>query len=611
MKSERSCRSYDRPPQRGEYLAPLRRSTLAALAALAIPAVAAAQDPPRVQATVFVTATVGESSLERVGQTTVVLSREALERLGITWIADALRLAPGVDVRARGPFDVQSDFSIRGATFGQNLVLLDGRRLNDSQSGHHNGDLPVAVINVDRIEVVTGPGSAAHGADALGGTINVITRSDRHLTGIFSVGEHGYVSGQASLTGMGLPRWLGASIWGARSSGFMIGREFALGGASVSARPAPGVSLEIRHVNKAFGANGFYGPSMSKEWTDHTVASLDARGASGPWTRQVQVLARNHGDHFRWDVNRPGFAENLHRTNAVEASGRLSRDLGSGSRLTFGGGGGGDWIQSSNLGDRAYGHGRAFAELQHRVGARAFLTGGLRVDAYSTFGSSVNPSVSAAVAVTDSMRIRASLARGFRIPTFTERFYSDPSNLGSPDLVAEHGWALDAGVDWTVNRWTLAVSPFIRWDSNVIDWVRETPADRWRSTNVRDVTTSGVELSVAGSFRAVMVRAYVSALRVEAPALTLLSKYVLEYARYSAGATTAFPLPGGFRLALNADYRDRADGQRYTLVGARLSRPIQRVELFVEGTNLLNETYREIAGVPMPGRWMRVGVSVR
>ena len=81
------------------------------------------------------------------------------------------------------PFDVQTDFSIRGATFGQSLVLIDGLRLNDSQSGHHNGDIPAMLAGIDRIEIATGPGSAAHGADALGGTINVITRRDAHVGG--------------------------------------------------------------------------------------------------------------------------------------------------------------------------------------------------------------------------------------------------------------------------------------------------------------------------------------------------------------------------------------------------------------------------------------------
>ena len=68
---------------------------------------------------------------------------------------------------------------------------------------------------------------------------------------------------------------------------------------------------------------------------------------------------------------------------------------------------------------------------------------GLRVDDYSTFGHSVSPSFGAAVQATSSLQVHASASRAFRVPTFTELYYTDPNNLGTPDLVAEHGWSLD------------------------------------------------------------------------------------------------------------------------------------------------------------------------
>jgi vitamin B12 transporter len=109
----------------------------------------------------------------------------------------------------------------------------------------------------------------------------------------------------------------------------------------------------------------------------------------------------------------------------------------------------------------------------------------------------------------------------------------------------------------------------------------------------------------------VLLRAHYAGLRVDAPSLTQLSKYVLEYARHSVGIATALPPVAGVRTAITADYRSRVDGQQYWLVGGRLSRSMNRLEAFVEGSNLLNESYREVAGVPMPGRWMSVGVRIR
>ena len=93
-------------------------------------------------------------------------------------MTDALRLLPGVWVRQRGPFGSQTDISVRGASFGQTLVLVDGVRINDPQTGHHSGDLPVALEDIARIELLAGAGSSLHGADAVGGVINIITRRE-------------------------------------------------------------------------------------------------------------------------------------------------------------------------------------------------------------------------------------------------------------------------------------------------------------------------------------------------------------------------------------------------------------------------------------------------
>jgi len=120
--------------------------------------------------TVVVTAAATPVELGSVTRSLTVITREQLEMLPVHTVADALRLLSSVDVRARGERGVQSDFAVRGANFGQMLVLVDGVRLNDAQSGHHNGDIPVPLDAVERIEVLYGPGSSLFGADAFGGS---------------------------------------------------------------------------------------------------------------------------------------------------------------------------------------------------------------------------------------------------------------------------------------------------------------------------------------------------------------------------------------------------------------------------------------------------------
>jgi iron complex outermembrane receptor protein len=569
--------------------------------------------PPRITQQVVVTASLTPAPADTIGRTVTVVTRDDVERMGLRSIIEALRFVPGLDARARGPFDVQTDFSIRGATFGQQLVLADGIRLNDSQTGHHNGEIPLPAVAVDRIEVVAGAGSAVHGADALGGTINVISRTGTYQTASLAYGQHGLVDAQASIGGGVLPANTTLSGWGSRSGGFMADRDFASGGVALRTSPVAGLVLDVRHQRRAFGANGFYGPSPSKEWTDQTLGAASWQQATGAWTTRVHGSARRHGDHFRWDINRPGYAENLHHTHAVDAGVDASRAIRR-ATLTIGGSAGGDWVISSNLGDHDYRRGSLFAEVQAPVRDRTEIVAGLRVDRYETFGRSTSPSIAIATRVAPGVRVRGSLARAFRVPSFTELYYTDPSNLGSPNLRAERGWSLDGGADWTHRAWTTSVSVFRRWDDDVIDWLRDTPADRWQSANVRDVTTSGIEASLTRRAGGALIRLSYAGLSVDAPSVIQLSKYVLEYARHQAGISASLPVGGGVRVAVNVDARNRLVEQAwhsYALVGTRLSRPFGRLDVFLDASNLFDVEYREVAGVDMPGRWVSVGLTVR
>jgi iron complex outermembrane receptor protein len=540
-----------------------------------------------------------------------VVTRADLERLGVTSIIEGLRLVPGLDPRARGPHDVQTDFSIRGSTFGQNLVLVDGFRINDAQTGHHNGEIPASVAGIDRIEVVYGAGSAVHGADALGGTINVISRRGPYATLGVEGGQHDYVSAQGGVSGGWLPDGWAINGWGSRSAGFMFDRDFAMGGASVRGDVGSGLSVDVRHQRRAFGANGFYGASPSKEWTDQTMAALAWKRTGPAWVATVRGSVRDHHDHFRWDIARPGYAENLHRTDAGDIEATVERVLAGGAHATFGAAAGTDRVVSSNLGDHVFNERSAFGEIVLPLESRATLQAGLRVDDYTPFGSSLSPSMSAAIAPTANVRLHASASHAFRVPTFTELYYSDPANLGNPDLRAERGWSFDAGADWTRRGWTFSVAPFRRIDRDVIDWVKAAAPDLWRTTNVRDVTTTGVEVSAARRWPRAFLRVSYARLDVDAPSLDLLSKYVLEYATDQATTSISIPIAGGLRAAFNADYRKRLDGQSYALIGARVSRTVRHAELFLDGSNLANETYHEIAGVAMPGRWVTAGVTLR
>ena len=112
-----------------------------------------------------------------------------------------------------------------------------------------------------------------------------------------------------------------------------------------------------------------------------------------------------------------------------------SRRVGTGT-IAAGVEGGGDWVRSSNLGDHSVARGSAFGEWRQPLGGDVHLDAALRVDRYSEFGTSWSPSVGIGWWPAPTMRLRASGGRAFRVPTFTERYYSDPANLARPEVVA-------------------------------------------------------------------------------------------------------------------------------------------------------------------------------
>lgn len=577
--------------------------------------------------TVVVTGAATPVELGTVTRAMTVITRDQIAALPARSVADVLRLASSIDVRARGERGVQTDFAVRGAGFGEMLVLVDGVRLNDAQSGHHNGDIPVPLDAIERIEVMYGPGSSLFGADAFGGTVNVITR--RRVTapsltvgaGSFGAGE---IRGEAGGTRGRVGEDVAASF--DRSGGFIDGRDFET--TMVRSRTSFGTSsnVSVAFLRKAFGARNYYGAAstgdaFSREWTNQTLLSADhVFGAAAGWTFTGDGSYRTHGDRFLFT---PASAASVHRTHESIGSVRASRSVPAGGTVTLGTEGGGTWIRSNNLGNHTLQRVSAFGEWRQAAGRRAEFDASLRADRYSEFGSSWSPAAGVSVWAAPRVRLRASAGHAFRVPTFTERYYSDRNHLARPEVGPERAWAGEGGADiFPARDWMIQATVFGRSDHDMIDWLCSdhscgTPAatDRWHTYNVRDVMTTGAEVSVRRTFATgAFAQVGYTGLTVDAPAITQMSKYVLDYTPRSFAAAALVPVGAGFRVAprLEVRRRSRTTGTSdYALLDARVSRKVSPLyELAVDATNLFDTEYQEIAGVRMPGAAVAVSLRV-
>jgi iron complex outermembrane receptor protein len=576
----------------------------------------APQSPHQAQETVVVTATAAPSPLGNTGRSVDVITREDLDALPVATTMDALRLLSSVEVRSRGPFGVQSDFSVRGAGFGQALVLVDGVRLNDAQSGHHNGDIPVPLNAVARIEVLRGAGSSLHGADAFGGTINIITRGAVTRPSLDLAGGSWDLFEASAAAGLTQSHRLTHTFQGSfsRSSGFMPARDHRVSTLAYQAQIANRGRFSFAHADKEFGANGFYGPAPSREWTKQTLLRYAQPLLTGDrWQGTFQTSYRTHGDHYIYDERTPALSNNEHRTHAVTAQAKLHYSASAATQISAGVETGGDWIRSSALGDHDFARASVFTEVRQSLGERVTLHPGVRFDTYSRFGSAWSPSLAASLWSSSRLKFRASAGRVFRVPTFTELYYRDPNHQATGELDPEKAWATDAGVDvFLAEPWTASFTVFGRWEDNVIDWVRPSTAERWHTTNIRQVDTRGVEASLRRRFGTHgEAGLQYTRQRQNSDALNLLSKYALDYATQSLAAS-GVARAGGWTAGPRIEFKHRVDGREYWLVEARLGRRLTAGwEAYVDGLNLLDTTYQEIVGVAMPGRAIRVGLRTR
>ncbi len=138
---------------------------------------ASAQEAPTQLNEIVVTATRGPLDIQRAGSAIDVLDHDDIQRTGATTLRDALQSVPGLFIHSAGGIGAATNVSIRGATPGETLILLDGVRLTDPTGTDNAFDLGnIAATDIERIEVLRGPQSALYGSDAIGGVIQIITR---------------------------------------------------------------------------------------------------------------------------------------------------------------------------------------------------------------------------------------------------------------------------------------------------------------------------------------------------------------------------------------------------------------------------------------------------
>jgi iron complex outermembrane receptor protein len=575
-----------------------------------------------------------------------VVDAADLESAPVRSVGEALQAVPGVIVGQRQQYGVQGDLTIRGSTFDQVLVLIDGFAAGDPQTGHHLLDLPMGLADVERLEVLPGHGSALYGAGAFGGTLNVATKQP--------AGRNG---GEVALSGGGDGTWSARGSLDLAAEGD-AGRKARLSletfGTDGHDETAPDGSSQwagadarsttatwrdadrwgrweletfAGFADRQFGARDFYAPYPSYEATRAFMGWTRARGKVTPWlTLEPRLSLRAHRDRFWLLRDQPGVYENDHLTRRVAGEVRGLVELGCDHSLAVGVEGTYEDIDSEGvrggvaapaLGYHVRRQAALSAELD-RHGERLRWQAGLRVDGREGMPSRGSGSAAASWAFPAGLSARAGIGSAYRIPTFTDLYYVDPANQGNPDLLPESGWTWDAGLTLERDSWWAGATWFERREEDRIEWARAAGETIWRVLNVAEATVRGAETQVGWRHaRGHSASLGWTWLEIDT-ALTegYEGKYALLAPRQVISAQGRAALP--FSLVAGAAFRylthsDGPDPFRYQAV-LDLRADWTSPDGWFAGlllTNVLDRERQEIPGVSLAGRLLTSSVGRR
>lgn len=573
-----------------------------------------AQAPPPQDETVVVTGADAPTSLDEMDRSvTVLLARQ--EELLLKSLVDLLELDPSIDLQERAPDGVQTDLSIRGSNFGQTLVLLNGERLNDPQSGHHDMDIPVPMAAVSSVEVLHGSGSTLYGSDAVAGAVNIITTPPEDAEVRLRTGFGNFGSNQQSISAAASLGAISEQLAASRdfSDGFMPDRDYRnlqfSSSTHLNTRLGPG-DVTLAYMDHPFGANDFYGPYNSWEDTKTWLAAW--RQALGKKTT-ASFAYRRHSDLYVLLRDDPQVYTNHHADESYQGALRRRESVSSDITVNYGAEGLHESIVSNNLGIHARSRAAAYASIDLRALRRFSLSVAAREEFYRSFSGEFCPTITGGYWLSSKWKLRASASRSFRVPSYTDLYYSDPDNQGNPNLRPERAWTYETGAVWNpLHRVRVDLGVFERRERDDIDYYRPNPDAIWMALNIDNLNFSGVESTVHWMLSpAQTIDLSYTGLRATEDTIPLgATKYTFQYPKQTGIASWQASLPKGFLFRVRLGVRDRLGVGPYALLDAYAASSHGRVRPFLQMTNITGTSYQEVQGVQMPGMTVMGGVEI-
>jgi iron complex outermembrane receptor protein len=591
-------------------------------------------------------------AFSQVARIVSVISREEIEAAPVQSIQELLEYALSVDVRQRGVHGVQADISVRGGSFDQTLILLNGINISDPQTGHHALNLPVSLKNIRRIEILEGPAARVFGPNAFSGAINIITSSEGESNVKFDVS-----GGQHKLADVNISGNLSTGAWDqflafdrSSSDGYIDNTDFQSwnGFYQTKLNTKPGsFDFQIGRTNKAFGANSFYSASYPNQFEETKTTFASLKFESGKKIHLTpSVYWRRNQDRFELFRNEPASWYKGHNYHLTDVFGS---NLNAWFASRWGKTAFGAEIRTENVWSNVLGEplatpievpgesGQFFTKSYSRTILSYFaehsvylnkltVSAGAMANWISDLGFEwhIYPGLDVSYAFTDNLKLYTSSSSSLRMPTFTDLFYSGPTNLGNPNLKPEKSVNIEGGIKLSFQGFTGHAGTYFRKGTNLIDWIRQNETDKWQTQNLTRINTSGVELSANLFPEKIWNKpVFLTKLGVNYAYCELanetndvFSYYVLDNLKNKLDIEVSHKIWRNLKGSSRISYQDR-NGRRtatetyepFWLVNTRLMWKTPSTEFYVLASNLFDTEYYDLGTIAQPGRWISFGIS--
>ncbi len=546
-------------------------------------------------------------------RTIQLITSDQIKQSGVTNVADLLLLISGVDVRRRGTSGMQADLYFRGGSFDQTLLLIDGIKVEDAQTGHHTMNLALPIEVIERIEIIKGPAARVFGQNAFTGAVNIVTKNA--LSNKFTLqGQAGsYEQLNLSATIMQDYEKTSHVVQFSRniSEGYRYNTDYDNQNyfikSTIKSSEMP-IDILATFSERKFGANGFYATPSAINQYEETQASLvgvQSVFTKGKVTFKPRVYWRRNQDEYVFVRDNPEIYRNLHITNKV------GMELNTAIQSKWGTTGLGVdlakvFISSNNLGDRDRFMGTFFFE--HRfllLDAKLDITPGFAANYYTDFDGNFFPGIDVGYQVSKYFRTYANVGKTYRIPTYTDLYYSDPTTLGNENLKQEEALAEEIGVVFTKNQFDFTVAFFNREAKNLIDYTKEQESDKYQANNIRSMNTKGIELMSNYKYTwfsfAQRINLGYTFIEDDIKAIdAAFSRYTINSANHQFTGQWNSQFFKHLSQTISYRYVERTSGDSYGIVDANVVLKMKAFEFSVMANNIFNVAYSESNLVPMP-----------